>query len=249
MWAIPELPALGPFQLQPFGLLVITGIGLGTWFGRGRARAYGVVDEDFWAASIIVLATGLVTSHVFSVLLYLPFPEPAELLPELLRIWEGMSSLGGLVGALLGSLYVLHIHRGSWRVYADFMIQGWVVGWVFGRLGCTLTNDHPGRLTDFVLAVTTTTGPRHNLGLYELLLTLFVLLPGILWLHRRNPPAGSHVVFVLGVFAPARLLLDFLRAADLPGSDPRYAGLTTVQYCCLATILAVAVLAWRIRRG
>ena len=44
---------------------------------------------------------------------------------------------------LLGSLTYGRTRR-PWLPMADLLAQALVVGWVFGRLGCTLVHDHIG---------------------------------------------------------------------------------------------------------
>jgi phosphatidylglycerol:prolipoprotein diacylglycerol transferase len=114
---------------------------------------------------------------------------------------------------------------------ADIFVQGLTVGWIFGRLGCTVVHDHPGKLSDFFLAVNYPEGARHNLGLYEFLYTLLVLLPAILFVHRRVPyRPGIYVAIVSLLYGAVRFPLEFLR---LPETDPRYGGLTFAQYSSL----------------
>ena len=52
--------------------------------------------------------------------------------------------------------------------------------------------------------------------------------------------------------SPVRFALDFLRATDLPGADPRYFGLTPAQYgsvACFGAGVALSVWTWRHRKG
>jgi phosphatidylglycerol:prolipoprotein diacylglycerol transferase len=46
------------------------------------------------------------------------------------------------------------------------------------------------------------------------------------------------------MYAPARFLLDFLRATDVARPDRRYLALTPAQWACLATA-ALGVYLWR----
>ena len=125
--------------------------------------------------------------------------------------------------------------------------SGLVVGWVFGRLGCTLVHDHIGKLSDFALAIRFPDGARHDLGFYELLYTVLVLVPAVIWLNRLPRRPGTAICLIPLLYAPARFLGDFLRVS-LPGHDPRYAGLTLAQYACIAVAGLVLALAYRLRR-
>jgi phosphatidylglycerol---prolipoprotein diacylglyceryl transferase len=166
----------------------------------------------------------------------------------LLGFWNGMSSFGGFAGALLGLGFYYGWSRRPWLPAADLLAQGLVVGWVFGRLGCTLVHDHIGRPSEFLLAVRFPDGPRHDLGLYELLYTLVVLVPAVVVLNRRPRAPGTSVAVLALLYAPVRFLLDFLRQTDLPGADARYLGLTVAQYGCLVLAGIGIGLLVRIRR-
>jgi phosphatidylglycerol:prolipoprotein diacylglycerol transferase len=127
-------------------------------------------------------------------------------------------------------------------------VQALVIGWVFGRLGCTLVHDHLGRPSEFLLAVRFPDGPRHDLGLYEFLYTVLVLVPAVVVLNRRPRPPGTSVAVLALLYAPARFLLDFLRQTDLPGADASHLGLTVAQYGCIALAGVGIGLLMRIRR-
>jgi hypothetical protein len=154
----------------------------------------------------------------------------------LLEFWNGMSSFGGFAGALAG--LTVGFARRSARVrlaVAEVLLQALVVGGVFGRLGCTLVHDHIGKPSDFWLAIRFPDGPRHDLGLYELLFTLLVLVPAVVLLNRRPRQAGATIATIALLYAPARFAADFLRNTDLASADPRYLGLTLAQYACIVS--------------
>src|SRR4029079_8169499 len=142
--------------------------------------------------------------------------------------------------AVFAGYYLLYKKR-RWWVEADLLIQGMILAWVFGRLGCTVSGDHPGPRTTLPFAYPYPDGPRHNMGLYELVFTVVVLLPANLLLYRRartrKPPGGAYVAMTCLLYGAGRFALDFLRATDVTNSDPSYAGLTLGHYCSLAVFL------------
>jgi phosphatidylglycerol:prolipoprotein diacylglycerol transferase len=110
-------------------------------------------------------------------------------------------------------------------------------------------HDHVGRPSAFVLAIRFPDGPRHDLGLYELVYTVLVLMPAVVVLNRRPRPAGTSVAVLALLYAPARFLGDFLRQTDLPGADGRYLGLTVGQYGGLVLAAVGMGLIRRLSRG
>lgn len=171
-------------------------------------------------------------------LVYFPGETLADPL-SLFRLWESLSSFGGFVGGTVGALLFFRTHAapGSTWKYVDSFAYAFPFGWIFGRAGCFVAFDHPGRATTFVLGQVYKDGVvRHNLGLDEAIYT--VLLAALFHVLGRRPRAPG---FFLGLFmvlyAPFRFAADFLRIVDV-----RYHGLTPGQYGCIALALAGAAI-------
>jgi phosphatidylglycerol:prolipoprotein diacylglycerol transferase len=183
--------------------------------------------------NIRIVLLGFLVAHWVSVIFY--FPERIKENPGiLLNFWAGLSSFGGFLGAFIAFLYFTKRASINRLVYADAVALGLSVGWIFGRTGCFTAHDHPGRHTSFFLAVKYPDGPRHDLGFYELLFT--IALTAALFAFARKPRRPGQIIGLAALaYAPARFLLDFLRAVDVARPDERYAGLTPAQWACLAT--------------
>lgn len=239
-----EIPIGGGYSVAAFGVLVVVGVVVGMRFAQSRARALGVPEGDINVAIAWALVAGFLGSHV-TVLLTEPGASDHGF-RSLFVFWHGMSAFGGFFGALVGLMVYFRRRRRSWLVEADILVQALVIGWIFGRLGCTLVHDHVGIRTDFPLAIRFPDGPRHDLGLYEFLYTALVLAPAVFVLNRRRRAPGTTIVVIALLYAPARFVADFLRQRDLPRADARYLGLTPAQYACIALVAIGLVLAWRV---
>ncbi len=226
-----DLFHIGPFHLRTFGLLVAMGLIAGRAFALHRAKEAGITRDEMDDAIFYILVPAFIFAHLVEAFFYHPELIAQQGLIYLLKIWKGLSSYGGFFGGLFG--FMFFIHRKKIRfplIYAECILQGLVVGWIFGRLGCTIVFDHPGHLTDFFLAFQHPDGARHNLGFYEFLFTLFILFPAILILHRLKAKPGSYSAWVLILYTPVRFFLDFLRMDASGNGDVRYLGLTPGQY-------------------
>ncbi len=224
------------FQFNAWSLAVPAAVVSGYWLSVRRARQAGLETGPFETALTWGIGIGFVVSHAVEVLFYDRAKLDREGIVTLFKFWEGLSSYGGFIGGTAGFL-LFYRQPGKRWLAADSILQGIVVAWIFGRLGCTIVGDHPGPRTDLWFGYPYPEGRRHNLGLYELVFTLVVLLPANLWLHRKRPPAGSFVALNCMLYGAGRFALDFLRATDVANPDPRYGPFTLAHILSVATFL------------
>jgi len=236
-------PIFGKITIHAFGILVAIGVLVGMRLTRVRGRELGLIDEMVDSMITYVLISGFLFAHYFDVVAYQTFGGHPTW-QQVLNPIDGFSSFGGFTGAVGGLLFWCFRRRQPIMPYADSLAYGLATGWLFGRLGCFTAHDHPGRHTDFFLAVRYPGGARHDLGLDEALWALGVTLL-FTWLRRKPRPVGIYVTLLTTLYAPVRFGLDFLRATDTEGADPRYFHLTPAQWGCFAVLVAgLGMLAW-----
>lgn len=163
---VPDLK-IGPLTLHPFGLLVATGVILGTWLATRRARQRGLDLDKLNSFITWMLVAGFLGGHMLDQIFY----HPHELIKRpwsLFMLWEGLSSFGGFIGALIGIVlwkyfeavpvgripffgFIIPKYRRRERVlpilpFADLILSVFPVAWIFGRSGCSVVHDHPGAM-------------------------------------------------------------------------------------------------------
>ncbi len=220
---------IGPVTLQVWGLWVSLGIICGVLLADRLAKKYFLALKLVWDLTVWALLAGLVGARLGHVLFYDPiyyFSHPAEIF----YFWQGgASSLGGFLGAGLAIWIFVKVNKISWTdlsAYLDIMAPGFWLGWAIGRIGCFFIHDHPGTLSNFMLAVKFPEGARHDLGLYDSILAWFLLAFCLVFLkkfHQQN--SGKIFLFTAALYAFVRFWLDFLRVADT-----RYFYLTPAQW-------------------
>lgn len=227
-----ELPSLhfGFLQLNAFNVLTALGIWTGAQLAARAARRYQPGDDrPLVEAAPWLIVGGLVGAHLLHIFGYHPEIFARDGWPAVFRLWEGLSSMGGVLGGLI--TLNLFFRAKGWRVlpHANAMALGVAPGWAIARLGCFAVHDHPGSLTSFPLAVAFPDGARHDLGLYEA--ALLGVLTLVLYLLARKPRPEGFLMGILAVgYSLPRFFLDFLRADDLPFVDGRILGFTPAQY-------------------
>lgn len=236
---IPPHKLFGYVPIHPFGVLVALAVIVGFHLGRRRAGKIGL-DPDIMADGMFwVLVAAFIMAHIVSDIFY--YPEEVRKNPlTLLAVWRGLSSFGGFVGGALGALVYFRRKKEPFIRYGEALVFGLVPGWIIGRLGCTIVFDHPGYPTAFFLGMADPSGVvRHNLGMYEMLLAVFVTI--VLYsIKNVRPFDGFHPAVVMLIYGPARFLLDTLRV-----SDRKYFGLTPGQHFSILMIAVAAV--WIVR--
>lgn len=242
---IPYFPQptldVGPLTLHAFGALVAFAVLLGTRLLERRVARQGLEVAFVRRLTSWLLVGGFVGAHLFERLFYdLPgtLADPASLL----RIWEGLSSFGGFLGAVVALAWLFRRERrpeGAWP-WLDALAVVFPVAWIFGRLGCFVAYDHPGLPTDLPIGQMYVDGVvRHNLGLYEAGFAAMVAAV-MAWRGRRLHRPGELVGWLAVLYAPGRFALDLLRVAE-----DRVLGLVVSQYGSIALFLTgLALLAW-----
>lgn len=239
-FTVPEFHLFGPISIHFYGVLLMFGILMGNWLVRRRARRLGIETGEIQNAVIWAVAGGFIGAHLLEILFYQPELIERDGSIVILEIWKGLSSFGGFIGGLIALYVYFRRLNKPYLVHIALILEGLVIGWIFGRLGCTLAHDHIGRSTSFFLAFNYTSGPRHNLGFYEFLLALIVLFPITLLFHRDRIKPAIYIAAISLIYGSVRFCLDFLRATDVQGADLRYWGLTAAQFGCIA-LLGVGV--------
>lgn len=248
---LPEIPLLPALDLgenhfdgasiKPFGALVALGVYLGFRFSMRQGARYGMPKATMESFFTWIIAGGFIGGHVFDVILYHPdkvlkAKDLVTALQELLFIWRSQASFGGFMGAICGLV--------AWKIkfkvddalpYCDTAGATFPLGWVFGRMGCSVAHDHPGMRSDAWFAVQYPGGGRFDLGLYEMLFTIPLALT-FLYLMRRPRPWGFYIGLMCTAYAPTRFAMDFLRAKDVRDADPRHLGLTPAQWLAIGLL-------------
>jgi phosphatidylglycerol---prolipoprotein diacylglyceryl transferase len=233
-----EIPPLhiGPIVVQSFGVLAAAGVALASWLLVREAAREGLDTAPMRDFAPWAVVGGVIGGHLMHLFLY----HPEELhgpwgALQILKVWDGLSSTGGVIGGALAAVLWFRAHRLSLLRYGDVLALAIAPGWAVARLGCFTVHDHPGRLTSFPLAVAFPGGARHDLGLYDALL-LAAIAVVLFALARTQLLRGRLLSLLALLYGIGRFALDFLRATDVPYADARYFGFTPAQYVCVLLV-------------
>lgn len=231
---------LNSFQLsfltiRVWGLMV----SLGFITGLLILRKINKIQKLDWDKLLNLVLGILILSFFFARLFFVFFGGVWDFFQQnplkILAFWDGgFSSAGGFFGAGLFLWLFYKKNKDNFWKYADALALTFPFGWIIGRLGCFFIHDHPGKLTNFFLAVKFPAGTRLDIGFLEVLAILPLAISFFVMVRRKAIKSPSnlpiYVIFLLLWYGIARFFLDFLRAQDLPFSDPRFLGLTIAQW-------------------
>jgi len=246
-----------PPTIKPFGTLVALGVYIGSVVAMRHARERGLNEKKMNEFIFWVVGIGFVGAHMLDAIFYHPDRLARDPL-YLFMLWEGLSSYGGFIGAVIGALLWRVSRREPILGFCEAVNSAFPLAWVFGRAGCAVVHDHPGSLSDAWFAVqwplrgSSGYAGRFDLGLIEMTLTI-PLAVAFLILWRRKPvrPLGFYTGIMCTAYAPVRFVLDFLREDehDLLGGDPRYGGLTPAQWACFGLLAVGIYFLWMWKNG
>ena len=260
---------IGPLSVHGFGILVALGFMFGSKIARSKAARDGLDPEPINQVVGWIVAGVFIGGHLGHLLFYYPedmADDPAKFvamfttlasgrlptadsLPELLKVWRGLSSYGGFIACAVLVWVFFKKNKLNFWAYADPIAYGLMTAWMLGRFGCFVAHDHPGTETMFWLGVagicpTAYGNPAvacHDLGLYE----AFWSGAMALWFSVKDKVprhSGYYVGWMCLSYGPVRFVMDYFRHIE---TDTRYLGLTPAQYFSVG----IAVLGWWILRS
>ena len=252
---------LGFFELRWYSLAYLAGIFIGYWYmlkllkqpGAPMARRHA--DDLVFSAALGIIFGGRIGYVLFYNLSYY-LQNPIDIL----KLWDGgMSFHGGMIGTVLGILYLSRKEKLQWLRVHDYVACTVPIGLFFGRLanfvnhelwGAPVKSNVPWavRFPEIVQGMAVLGPPRHPSQLYEAILegfVLFVILWWMFWKTQARYEPGKLVgafTFFYGLF---RFLIEFVREPDaqLVGFA-NSTGLHMGQWLSLPMIILGAWLMW-----
>jgi phosphatidylglycerol:prolipoprotein diacylglycerol transferase len=259
--------------IPTFGLMVAVAMLVSFYVLRADLHRRGIAQENSGLAEGFVAIPSL--AGIVGAKLYHVLETPRDLLADPFgQIFSqyGFAWFGGLLAGVAAFLWLARRNKIPLLAMLDAGSSAAALGYGIGRIGCFLSGDGdygiPTSLpwgVSFPNGLVPTTARVHPTPIYELLASC--LIAWFLWgLGKKQLAAAPHGLQLLAktkdpatgdaaspgyVFAAyliltgaARFLVEFIRI------NPRsFLGLTDAQLASLVSILAGAVLYWRVRKA
>lgn len=250
----PVFLRLGPLEFRWYGLMYICGFVAAYFIINAGVRRKGLpLTKDDVADLIFTVAVGVIMGGRLGYILFYNLPYYISNPMKLFAVWEGgMSFHGGLIGAVLASLYFLRKHKLRFYPLADIAFLAAPVGLGFGRIGNFINAELYGRVTDLPWGVVFPGGgplPRHPSQLYEAVLegpVMFLILYAI---SRKVNREGVVVWSFIALYGLFRFLVENFREPD-EQIGYLFGVISMGQLLSLPMLLlGAAMVAYRYRRG
>jgi len=227
MFASPGSIALqiGPLAIRWYGLLIATGVLLGTTLAHREAIRRGLDPDKLLNTIVVAVLVALVGARLYYVLFNWDYYGASP--RKIVAVWEGGLAIhGGLIaGALATILYCRHAKL-SLPVTLDIMAPCVAIGQAIGRLGNFFNQEAFGVPTNLPWKLYIDPAHRppqlagyeyfHPTFLYESLWNLLVFV--ILWFglrKRLQGRPGALTLCYLGLYSIGRFFVEGLRIDSL----------------------------------
>lgn len=254
----PNLFKIGPFTLHSYGLFLALGFLAGLRVAMHYAKREKIESSNMMDLVLFIFVSGLVGAKLLH--LVVDFDYYREDWHRFLAIYQvGGVFYGGLILALLTSLWYIHRKKMDlWRT-VDVLVMGVATGQILGRIGCFLAGCcwgkecYPGFPLGVIFnrpeaaeQVGTPLGiPLHPAQLYEAIPLIAVLLI-LMYSYNHRKFTGQQLSLYLVLYSILRFTVEFFRG------DPRgflFDGmLSTSQFISVIAFLGGILIYW-IRRG
>ena len=146
----PIIVTLGPFEVRWYGVLIMTGVAIGAYFGTRLARKRGLNTDHVWNVLIVAVILAIIGARLYHV-----FSTPADCPPDAtyacgwpyyrhhffqaFAFWQGgfkgLGIYGAIAGGALGVLLYSWLNKLNPLVWLDLGAVGLPFGQFVGRWG------------------------------------------------------------------------------------------------------------------
>ncbi len=222
---------LGPLPVHWYGVMVALAFLMGLWTASRRALREGIAPERIIDLGPWLIVGAIVGARILYVITFWREEFAGKPLVEMFMVWRGgLVFYGGLVGASLGFILYARLKKLPLWKGADILAPSIALGYVFGRIGCLMTNDR--------------SLPVHPTQIYESLLNL-ALYGALEWLYRRKKFDGQIFATYLVCYAVLRSFVEMFRG-DYPEYQRHLGGWVTPAHLVSVVILAAGLVLFRL---
>ncbi len=235
--------AIGPLQINFYGLIIALGLGLAAIYGLRRCKQFGIKQDDVIDGALMIIPFAVICTRLY----YCAFQwEHYKDNPiSILYIWEGgLAIYGGVIGAAIGILVFCSVKKINISAVFDLVALGFMIGQMCGRWGNFFNREAFGSETDSFLRMglfNTTTQSweyHHPTFLYESLWNLVGFI-ALHFLSKKRQYDGQIALGYVAWYGLGRAIIEGLRTDSLYWGQFRVSQVLALVTCILATGILV----------
>lgn len=225
----------GPVKIRSYGVMLLVGFICGFIYLTRVGPPRGLGIPTLLDLLLVELVAAIVGARLLFVLLMLG--EYAENPETVLDVWQGgLSFHGGLLGAIIATVWFARARRIRFAVLADICTPGIPIGYGLTRIGCFLNGCCHGGPTHscfgIVMPETGYAEPLHPTQLYASagsFLLFFILVRA--WPRMRRP--GQLLPLYMVLYSILRFLCEYTRYGFTAEKSGLIPSLSVAQVACI----------------
>jgi len=242
---------IGPLTIYWYGVIIVTGAGLGLWLAVKEADRLGIKKDLLLDFLLYAIPIAILSARIYYVLFeWSHFAD--QPFWKVFAIWEGGIAIhGAIIGGVLTAIVYSRVRKISFWQLADIVAPSLILGQAIGRWGNFMNQEAYGGpllnesflyelLPDFIINQMTIDGiTYHPTFLYESLWNILILIT-LLILRRNNPLRGKvFLTYAIG-YSIGRFFIEGMRMDSLyVFADFRTAQLVSIIGIIVAVILII----------
>ncbi|QZY57193.1 prolipoprotein diacylglyceryl transferase [Crassaminicella profunda] len=220
-------------SIRWYGILIATGMVLGTILAIKRAKKQGIPEEKVLDLLLFAIPAAIIGARTYYVIFN--FKSYGGDILSMINIRQGGLAIhGGVIGGVLVGYFFCKKHHISFRKMADICAPSIILGQAIGRWGNFINKEAYGSPTDLPWAIVVDGVKVHPTFLYESIWNFMVFL-FLLWYDKKKKFHGELFLLYVALYSTARFFIEGLRIDSLMFGSFRVAQLMSIGAILLAS--------------
>jgi len=217
-----------------YGILIASGVLIGTLLALRESRRIGFRDEDLMDLLIVAIPAAIIGARLYYVIFQFDYYK--NNLSEIINLrGGGLAIHGGIIAAVIvGAIYCKIRKVNFWQI-ADITAPSIILGQAIGRWGNFINQEAYGTTTDLPWGIMVNGQKVHPTFLYESLWNIVVFI-FLLWYRRKGRKKDGEVFLLYTIlYSIGRFFVEGLRTDSLMFGDFRVAQLISIIIILIMT--------------
>jgi len=226
-----------------YGILIASGVIIGTLLALRESRRIGFRDEDLIDLLIIAIPSAIVGARLYYVIFQFEYYK--DNITQIFNIrGGGLAIHGGIIAAVIVGIIYCKIRKVNFWQLADIVAPSLILGQAIGRWGNFINQEAYGRATNLPWGIIVNGEKVHPTFLYESLWNVVVFF-FLVWYRRKSGRKDGEVFILYGIlYSVGRFFIEGLRTDSLMIGELRVAQFISI----IIIVLLLGIMIFRRKR-